>query len=121
MDGKDVTTLVQANLTEIFGQRDLELRRDAMHRLYVEDVVFTDPEGTVIGFDAVEAKISGLLDKNPEAFVFTQDGPVYALHEALAGLAWTLGPEGGRAALRGMDVVTISDGRITSIQTLLAS
>jgi hypothetical protein len=121
MTGKDVVAvLMQAQLDEIFNQRDDVVRREAMERLYVEDVVFTDPDGTALGIDAVEDKIGGLVRKAPESFVFTPDGPVYSLHEALSGLAWTLGPEGGPATLRGLDVVTVSDGRITSVQTLLA-
>ena len=82
MDGKrmadsdGVSTLMHANLFEVFGQRDPGLRREAMGRTYAEDIVFTDPEGTVHGYDAVDEQVRKVLDKAPETFVFASDGPL---------------------------------------------
>ena len=57
MDDSDgFAALMHANLIEIFGQRDGTLRREAMRRAYAENVAFTDPEGTVHGYDAVDER-----------------------------------------------------------------
>ena len=119
-DSDGVSTLMHANLLEVFGQRDPGLRREAMGRTYAEDIVFTDPEGTVQGYDAVDEQVRKVLDKAPETFVFVPDGPLYVLPDA-AALPWRFGPEGGPPAARGIDVAAISNGRITLLRTLLAA
>jgi hypothetical protein len=121
MDDSDgISTLMHSNLIEVFGQRDAGLRREAMGRTYAENIAFTDPEGTVHGYEAVDEQVRKVLDQAPETFVFTPDGPVYALSGASAALPWTFGPAGGPPVVRGLDIATISNGRITSVQTLLA-
>src|SRR5580658_2708711 len=97
-DPDDFAALMHANLIEIFGQRDGTLRREAMRRAYVENVAFTDPEGTVHGYDAVDERARQVLDKAPETFLFTPDGPLYVLPGKAAALPWTFGPPGGPPA-----------------------
>ena len=113
-----VQELLATNLHGVFGERDPERRRAAAERLYTPDVAFTDPEETVVGVDALLAKAAGLLEDAP-GFVFTEAGPAYAAG-ARAALAWTFGPEGAAPVARGLDVVTIEDGRISEVLTLLA-
>jgi hypothetical protein len=112
------TELLSANLREVFGNRDAASRRAAIERVYAEDVVFTDPEGAVTGWDALEAKAAGLLAGAPESFAFAEDGPVY-LGPSSGALAWTFGPEGAPVA-RGIDVIEVRDDRIVALRTLLA-
>ena len=114
-------TLMHANLMEIFGQRDSARRREAMRRAYAEDIAFTDPEGTVHGYDAVDERVREVLDKAPETFIFAPDGPLYVLAGAAAALPWRFGPPNGPPAARGIDVATIANGLISSLQTLLAT
>ena len=45
--------LLTANLHDVFGNRDSAARRAAIERTYAPDVVFTDPEGSVTGWDAL--------------------------------------------------------------------
>ena len=113
-----ITELLTAQLHDVFGNRDAASRREAIERIYAEDVVFTDPEEQVRGWDALEAKAAGLLDGAPADFSFAEVGPVYA-GEASGVLAWTFGPAGAPVA-RGVDVIEVRDGRITSLLTLLA-
>jgi hypothetical protein len=121
MDDSDgFSALMHANLIEIFGQRDGTLRREAMRRAYAENIAFTDPEGTVHGYDAVDERVRQVLDKAPEAFLFAPDGPLYVL-SAAAALPWMFGLPGGPPVARGIDIATISNGRITSLQTFLAA
>jgi hypothetical protein len=122
MDDSDgFAALMHANLTEIFGQRDGTRRREAMRRAYAENIAFTDPEGTVHGYAAVDERVRKVLDNAPETFVFGPDGPLYILSGAAAALPWTFGPPSGPPAVRGLDIAAIADGRITSLQTLLAA
>jgi hypothetical protein len=119
-DSDDLSVLMHSNLIEIFGQRDAARRQEAMQRTYAEDIAFTDPEGTVHGYGAVDMQVKKVLDNAPETFVFTPDGPLYVLADARAALPWAFGPVNGPAAARGIDIATIANGRITSLLTLLA-
>ena len=113
-----ITELLTAQLHDVFGNRDAASRREAIERTYAEDVVFTDPEEQVRGWDALEAKVAALVDGAPAEFAFADVGPVY-LGETSGALAWTFGPAGAPVA-RGVDVVEVRDGRIVSLLTLLA-
>jgi ketosteroid isomerase-like protein len=114
-----VAELLDANLHGVFGNRDPLARRRAIDEVYAEDVVFADPDETVVGRDALERKAAGLLDGAPEEFVFADEGPAYIAGE-LGVQAWTFGPEGAPVA-RGVDLITVRDGRITELRTALAA
>ncbi|ANF32729.1 hypothetical protein A0130_14615 [Leifsonia xyli] len=113
-----ITELLTAQLRDVFDNRDAASRREAIERIYAEDVVFTDPEEQVRGWDALEAKAAGLLDGAPAEFAFAEVGPVY-VGTGSGALAWTFGPAGAPVA-RGVDVIEVRDGRIVSLLTLLA-
>jgi hypothetical protein len=112
-----VNDLLHANLHEVFAQRDAAERRAAIDRTYTDDVVFTDPEGTVTGKDAVDAKAAGLLAGAPADFVFVEDGISYVGADTGA-LPWAFGPAGS-PVVRGIDLITVRDGRISALQTLV--
>lgn len=109
--------LMHGNLLEVFAQRDPELRREAAARIYTEDVVFSDDEGSVQGRDAVHAKAGAILDGAP-GFVFRPDGDVYEAQE-LGYLAWALGPEGADPVVRGVDMGIVRDGKLARVYTVL--
>jgi hypothetical protein len=122
MDDTDASfTVMHANLMDIFGQRDADLRREAMRGAYAEDIAFTDPEGTAQGYDAIDERVRRVLDEAPGAFAFAPDGPLYVLSGAAAALPWRFGLPNGPPAVRGIDVAIIANGLITSLQTLLAT
>ncbi|MFE3162513.1 nuclear transport factor 2 family protein [Streptomyces sp. NPDC059224] len=114
-----VSDLLAANLHEVFGNRDPHSRRAAIERTYTEDVVFTDPEGVSTGWDALEAKARALLDKVPSDFGFAEDGRRYAGPHGGA-LAWAFGPE-NEPAVRGIDIITVRDGRIATLLTMFTA
>jgi SnoaL-like domain len=120
MDDSESSALMHSNLVEIFGQRDAARRQEAMRRTYAKDIAFTDPEGTMHGYDAVDKQVQSVLDKAPESFVFATDGPLYLLGDTRAALPWAFGPVSGPPVARGIDIATLADGRITSLLTLLA-
>jgi hypothetical protein len=114
-----LVALVRANLHEVFGEGDAEARLATARRIYADDVTFVDDEETVVGIDALLAKAAALLDGLPPGASFGEDGPLYA-GAGHAALGWRVGPPGGEAVVRGVDVVTVVDGRITELLTLLA-
>ncbi len=113
------TDLLAANLHGVFGERDPERRRAVAEASYTEDVQFSDPEGSVVGRDAVLAKAAALLEGAP-GFVFAEAGPTY-LSGDRAALPWTFGPEGAAPVARGLDVITVRDHRISAVLTLVAA
>jgi len=112
-----VEELMTANLLEVFGERDHTKRLAAIKRIYVENVVFSDPDEVVIGHDALNAKAQKILDEAP-GFVFAPGGPVLVNHE-LGYLAWTFGPEGQPPVVHGLDIALVENGVIEKVFTLL--
>jgi len=112
-----VTALLSANLHQVFNNRDAEARGDAIDRVYTDDVAFTDPEGTSVGRAALGRKAAALLERSPADFEFVEDGIPYTGEDAGA-LAWAFGPAGA-PVVRGIDIITVRDGRISSVRTLV--
>jgi hypothetical protein len=114
----DVAELMERMLQGVFNEPDPQRRDAAIAETFAEDVVFTDPEGTVTGRDALAAKITELLAQGP-GFVFTHDGPLREIPGALGVRAWRLGPPGGAPVLGGLDVAVVRDGLIATLYTVL--
>jgi hypothetical protein len=108
---------MQANLLEVFNERDEASRRAAIARTYTPDVVFSDPEEVVIGHEALNSKAERLLDEAP-GFVFRPIGPILTSHD-LGYLAWGFGPDGGDPVVRGLDIALVDGGLIKTLYTLL--
>lgn len=112
-----IEQLMQANLLEVFNQRDGEQRRATISRTYSPDVRFSDPDEVVEGHEALDIKAQKLLDGAP-GFVFTPAGPVQVNHD-LGYLAWNFGPAGQPPVARGVDIALVKDGLIHTVYTLL--
>jgi SnoaL-like domain len=115
----DATELLYGNLHEVFSERDPERRRAAIERTYAQDVRFIDPEGEVVGRQALSDRAQKLLDGAPANFSLQEDGPRY-VGPGTAALAWRFGPPGSPVA-RGIDILTIRDGRVSVLRTLIAA
>ncbi len=113
-----VLELLDSNLHEVFGNRDAAARRARIDEVYTDDVLFTDPDGPATGRAIVEERAAKLLGELPADFVFAADGIAYTSEDAGA-LAWTLGPVGGAPVARGIDVITVRNGRIATLLTLV--
>ena len=116
---RDARELLHANLHEVFSERDPDARWAAIERTYAEDVKFIDPEGQSVGRQAVNDRVQKLLDGVSAEFVFEEDSPRYVSADAGA-LAWRFGPPGSPVA-RGIDILTVHDGRVIVLRTLLTS
>jgi hypothetical protein len=113
----DAMELLHSNLHEVFSERDPERRRAAIERTYTEDVRFIDPDGQFIGRQALSDQAQKLLDGLLAGFVFEEDGPRYVGIDT-AALAWRFGPPGNPVA-RGIDILTIREGRVSIAHTLI--
>ena len=105
------------NLFAVFGERDPERRLEAIGRNYTEDVIWTDPDGTTHGHEALNEGAQKLLDRMP-SFVFSAAGPVHVSRD-LGLLSFNLGVPKQPPAVSGVDVALVRDGRIAVLHTLL--
>jgi len=114
----EATELLHSNLHDVFSERDPERRWAAIGRTYTEDVTFIDPDGEFVGWQALSDRAQELLDQASAGDVFEEDGPTYVGTDS-AALAWRFGPP-GKPVARGVDFLTIQDGRVSTVQTLIA-
>jgi ketosteroid isomerase-like protein len=111
--------LLYANLHQVFSERDPDDRRAAIERTYAEDVRFIDPDGEFVGRQALNDQAQKVLDGAPADSVFKEEGPRYVDTDT-AVQAWRFGPP-GKPVARGIDILTVRDGRVLSVRTLLVS
>ena len=114
----DAAELLQMN-RDVFAELDPEKRRAAIERTYTEDVRFIDPNGETVGREAINDRAQKILDDAPANFVLEEDGPAYVSPDA-AIQAWRFGPPGS-PEVRGIDVLTVRDGSVSVVQTLIGS
>src|ERR1700745_1105153 len=114
----DAKELLHSNLHEVFSERDPQRRWAAIERTYTEDVTFIDPDGEFVGWQALSDQAQKLLDGLLAGYVFEEDGP-RDVGTTPAALAGRIGPPGEPIA-RGVDILTIRDGRVSVVRTLIA-
>ena len=113
----DAKELLYSNLHDVFSERDPEKRRPAIERTYHEDVRFIDPEGEVVGRQALNQRAQKILDGAPSDFVLEEDGLGY-IGSDTAAMPWRFGPPGS-PLVRGIDILTLRDGRVSDVRTLI--
>jgi SnoaL-like domain len=104
---------------EVFSERDRDKRRAAIERTYTEDVRFIDPDAEVVGRQALDDRAQKILDDAPVDFVLEEDGLAYVSPDT-AAQAWSFGPPGS-PAVRGIDILSVSDGLVSVVRTLIGS
>jgi SnoaL-like domain len=114
-----IRELMLANLFAVFNERDPKRRLKAIARNYTEDVIWTDPDGTTQGHEAMNEQAQRLLDRMPD-FVFSAAGPVHVSRD-LGLLNFNLGEPAQPPAVSGVDVALVRDGRIAVLHTLLTT
>jgi SnoaL-like domain len=118
-DPARIRELMLANLFAVFNVRDPERRLEAIARNYTEDVIWTDPDGTTEGHEALNEQAQKLIDRMP-GFVFRAAGPVHVSRD-LGLLAFIMGPPEQPPAVSGIDVAVVRDSRITRLYTFLTA
>jgi hypothetical protein len=119
MDLTETARLMEANLLQVFNERDPARRREVIARTYTTDVRWTDDEGTTVGHDALNAKAQELQDGPLAGLVFVKKGPAYGT-TGLGFLAWDLIADGeDTPVVSGFDVAVIRDHHISEEWTVL--
>jgi ketosteroid isomerase-like protein len=118
-DSARIRELMLVNLFAVFNERDEERRLKAIADNYTEDVIWTDPDGTTHGHEAMNARAQNLLDGNPD-FVFSAAGQIHVSGD-LGHLAFNVGVPEQPPAVSGYDVALVRDGRIAVLYTLLSA
>ena len=118
-DPARIRELMLANLMVVFNERDPKRRLEAIARNYTEDVIWSDPDGTTQGHEALNEQAQKLLDRIP-GFVFSAAGPVHVSRD-LGLLTFNLGMPEQTPAASGIDVALVRDGRIAVLHTLLTA
>ena len=118
-DAARIRELMLDNLFAVFNERDPERRSKAIAANYTDDVIWTDPDGTTQGRQALNEQAQKLLDRMPD-FVFSAGGPVYVSRD-LGLLAFNLGVPERPAAVSGIDVALVRDRRIAVLHTILTA
>jgi SnoaL-like protein len=114
-----IRELMLANLFAVFSERDPTRRLEVIAHNYTEDVIWSDPDGTTQGREALNEQAQKLLDRMPD-FVFTAAGPVHVSRD-LGLLAFNLGVPEQPPAASGIDVAVVRDGQIARLYTLLTA
>jgi hypothetical protein len=114
-----IRELMLANLFEVFNERDPKRRLKAIARNYTEDVIWSDPDGTTQGHEALNEQAQKLLDRMP-GVVFSAAGQVHVSRD-LGLLSFNLGVPKQPPAVSGVDVALVRDGRIAVLHTLLTA
>jgi hypothetical protein len=89
IDPARIRELMLANLFAVFDERDPNRRLDVIARNYAEDVIWSDPDGTFQGHEAMNEQAQKLIDRMPD-FVFSAAGPVHVSRD-LGLLSFNLG------------------------------
>ena len=118
-DPARIRELLLANLFAVFGERDRERRLQVIARNYTDDVIWTDPDGTTQGHEAMNEQAQKLIQRMPD-LVFSAAGPVHVSRD-LGLLAFNLGVPEQPPAVSGIDVALVRDGRIARLYTLLTA
>ena len=72
----DYDSLMQANLTRVFGERDASRRIKAVAELYADDAtLYEPPDASATGHAAISQAVEALLASLPAQFVFTAMAP----------------------------------------------
>jgi SnoaL-like domain len=116
-DDARIRELMLINLFAVFNERDPERRLKAIAANYTENVIWSDPERTFHGHEALNERAQELLDDMPD-FVFTAAGPVHVLRD-LGHLPFNQGVPEQPPAIGGYDVALVRDGRIAVLYTIV--
>jgi hypothetical protein len=109
---------MQANLVEVFNERDAARRRATIDDIYADDIRWTDDDGVTTGRAALDAKAAE-LQAGLNDLQFIAAGPVHQTL-GLGYLAFQLVEPGSSARMgSGFDVAIVRDGLIAELYTVL--
>jgi len=107
-------SVLARNLVEVFNERDGAKRLTVIRELYTADATFFEAEASFTGADAINARVTEVLQPIPPEALFATTGSTTTNHN-LARVSWTLGPEGGPVMVSGMDIAVLDGDRIKAL------
>lgn len=114
----DYDSLMQANLTRVFGERDASCRIKAITELYANGATLYEPDAEAKGHAAINRAVEALLSHLPPQFAFTPMSPAIG-HHGVGRLRWQAGPPNGPVAVTGTDVAHFEGHHIHSLYVFL--
>lgn len=110
-------SLLRTLVLGIFDERDAARRTKAIEDAFAADCDFVDPNQRHRGRAAVEEAVVRLQAARPGfRFQLTSEPQVI---DGAGRVTWAFGPPENPKAVTGMDVVTVSGGRIAVLLTFL--
>ena len=109
-----VSTLLNRNLQDVFGENDPTRRRAAIDEIFTEDCVFYDPtKGVYRGRDEID-RIAGAIRATHPDFQYQ---PIAEPEELGDGgrVQWVSGRPGEAPTYAGTDFIVARDGRIAAL------
>lgn len=100
----------------IWNEKNAATRLKAIGQLYTSDVLFVDPSAVSTGVEALNAFITNLQKQHP-AFHFSLER-IDANHNTVR-LFWNYGDNAHPHIVKGMDLITIENGKIKSLHAFL--
>ena len=111
-------SLLERNVSEVFGERDSGRRKHAVSELYADDCAMYAADGESVGQSAVSDQVGRILDASPPGFAFSLVGHAEVIHD-VGRLRWQSGPAGGPPVVSGMDVAVFANGKIKALYTFI--
>ena len=107
----ETTEILVRNLLEVFNEKDENRRLSAIRRLYATCATFYEQDESFSGHDAINRRVSEVLQTLPPDATFRPTGPTTTNHD-LYRLPWILSAEDGPALASGMDVAILAGDKI---------
>jgi len=110
--------LLVQHLNEIWNQRDETLRLAAIEKVYAKEIDLFEVGEKFSGYDAINHKVSTLLNSFPPIFSIAQLKPI-VINNNVGKLDWGVGPAGAPPVGTGTDIVVFENGKIKSLYVFL--
>jgi len=103
--------LLDQHLNEIWNQRDEVLRIKAIESTYTKDFTLFLKDEVVTGHDAINHKVTSLLNSFPPDFVISQLKPV-DINNNIGKLDWGVGVKETPPVRTGIDILIFEGSKI---------
>lgn len=110
--------IMEINLDEVWSQRNHNLRLEKIKSLYARDAVLYEMGEEIKGHEAINDRVTALLDSLPSDFRFNAQKPGM-VNKDMGRLFWTAGAAGQPPVQSGMDVILFEEGKIKSLYVFL--
>jgi hypothetical protein len=103
------TTELVDSYIDMWNETDAGRRRALIARIWTQDARYADPTLKSEGRAGIDAMVQGVQERFP-GFRFRRAGAIDE-HNGSLRFVWELGPEGGAAVVKGIDIGVLSPER----------